>query len=100
MLINTNQLVNLTNLRNDIGNYVDQAKNGQIFYITEKGQLTAALVPLQVISDVKPEEKFFVKIEDLRKRFAKMKFADNRDSTVIIREMRDQQAAKYDYINS
>lgn len=88
MLIDTNQLVSLTKLRKAIGDYVSKAKSGSVFYITEKGEIQAMITPVRKENDC--ENDFFTKMDDLRKRAENVRFTDKRDSTEIIREMRDK----------
>lgn len=85
MLINTNQLVSLVDLRNKAGDLVTKAKSGMTFYVTDKGQLMAMISPIPANNVTSP----FDRIDAIRKRLKNAKFADNRDSTEIIREMRD-----------
>lgn len=85
MLIDTNQLVSLVDLRSKAGDLVAKAKSGMTFYVTDKGQLMAMISPIPAKTVTGP----FDRIDALRKRMAKVKFTDNRDSTEVIREMRD-----------
>lgn len=87
MLIDTRQLVSLTKLRGAIGDYVSQAKTGAVFYITEKGMIQAMISPVRIQSD--GQDDFFTRIENLRKKFTKVAFVDKRDTTQLVREMRD-----------
>lgn len=86
MLINTNQLISLMDLRTKAGDCVSRASQGITFYITDKGRLMAMLSPIKT-SDSR--QKAFEKMDALIKRAKDLKFTDDRDSTIIIREMRD-----------
>lgn len=86
MLIDTNQLISLMDLRTKAGDYIQRANQGVTFYITDKGRLMAMLSPVKT-SDNK--QRAFEKMNALIKRANDLKFTDNRDSTIIIREMRD-----------
>lgn len=86
MLINTNQLVNLVDLRNRAGYLVTKANSGMTFYVTDKGNIMAKLSP---VNDIYQQKNVFDRMDALIKNAPKLKFADNRDSTEVIREMRD-----------
>lgn len=85
MLINTNQLISLVDLRNKAGDVMQKTKSGMIFYVTDKGQLMGMISPIPTQTKTGP----FDRIGVLREKMAKVKFTDNRDSTEVIREMRD-----------
>ena len=89
MLINTNQLISLMDLRTKAGDFVTKAKSGMTFYVTDKGNIMAKLSPVINISN---QKSVFDRMDALIKRSANLKFSDNRDSTIIIREMRDQRS--------
>lgn len=89
MLINTNQLVSLVDLRNKAGDLVTKAKSGMTFYVTDKGNIMAKLSP---VNDIYQQKNVFDRMDALIKKASKLKFTDNRDSTIIIREMRDQRS--------
>ncbi len=86
MLINTNQLVSLVDLRNKAGDLVTKAKSGMTFYVTDKGNIMAKLSP---VYDIYQQKNVFDRMDALIKKASKLKFTDNRDSTEVIREMRD-----------
>lgn len=87
MLIDTRQLVSLTKLRGAVGEYVSQVKSGAVFYVTEKGRIQAMISPVRTQDNTQCD--FFTTIDSLREKSAKIEFADKRDSTQIIRKMRD-----------
>lgn len=91
MLINTNQLISLTQLRLSAGKLLDQTQSGKTFIVMEKGKIKGAIVPASTVLG-STTDNFFTKMDALRKKFSKIKFADNRDSTQIIREMRDERS--------
>lgn len=74
-------------LRNKAGDFVAKAKSGMTFYVTDKGNIMAKLSP--VTENSKGRKNVFDRMDALIKRSANLKFSDNRDSTEIIREMRD-----------
>lgn len=86
MLINTNQLISLMDLRYKAGDLVAKAKSGMTFYVTDKGNIMAKLTP---VNDIYQQKSVFDRMDALIKKASKLKFTDKRDSTEIIREMRD-----------
>lgn len=89
MLINTNQLISLMDLRYKAGDFVAKAKSGMTFYVTDKGNIMAKLSP--VVNSIN-QKSVFDRMDALIKRSSNLKFSDNRDSTITIREMRDQRS--------
>lgn len=87
MLINTNQLVSLVDLRINAGSIVAKAKSGMIFYITDKGNLMAKLTPIEEVFS--GSFNFFTEMDALIEKSAKSNKTKKKDSTKAIREMRD-----------
>lgn len=95
MLIDIRQLISLTKLRQQTATTLGQVKQGQKFWISDRGKVVAVLSPVE-----KPtisREEAFKKIQQLQKR---MDQAGNRskgkiwNSTEAIRKMRDERSKK------
>lgn len=88
MLINTNQIIDLTTLRLGLGQFVDEANMGKTFLISDKGKIKAAIVPS--LSQAIDQQDLARRFEEIQKRAAReAKGKKGWDSTKIIRKMRD-----------
>lgn len=92
MLINTQQIVNITDMRGMLGNIVERAEHGEMYLISKKGSIKAALVPLSFVEKKYEKENVMDRIVSVRSGIDNdLKTTKNtvRDSTDVIREQRE-----------
>ena len=90
MLIDTNQIINLTDFRRQLSRIRAEAKKGRTFYISDKGEIEMIVSPFpkqnQGISD-----DLWQRMLDIQKKMAREAAGKKGwDSTAMIRKMRDE----------
>ncbi len=90
MLIDTDQIIQLTDLRSRLSEIIDAVYQGKTFIVTEKGKIKARIIPAQN-SNKKKRMRLFDEIIELRNKndeyFKKSKKVWN--SVEVIRKMRN-----------
>lgn len=96
MLIDTKQIINLTDLRFALGQTIDEVEKGKIFYVSKKGAIKAAFVPITYFERKEKKEELLKAMRSLRERIDRQlrKGKDIWNATEVIRKMRDERTEK------
>lgn len=88
MLIDTRQIIGLTDLRGMLGQFVEEANKGKTFLISDKGKIKAAIGPS--FSQAIDRQELARRYKEIQERAVKeAKDKNGWDSTKLIRKMRD-----------
>lgn len=86
MLIDTNQIIQLTDLRLRLSEIIDAVYRGKSFIVTEKGKIKAKLIPMQ-----EKNTEVFTRIDQIAARIDKQLRMKKKvwNSVELIRKMRE-----------
>ena len=97
MLIDTNQIITKTQLRNELSKFIALNRKGKAFVVSDRGELISLLLPLDFFENMerkkqakKSKREFDVIAETraLRKKLSKQN--PNFDSVKALREIREE----------
>ncbi|OGK23561.1 hypothetical protein A2954_02485 [Candidatus Roizmanbacteria bacterium RIFCSPLOWO2_01_FULL_37_12] len=97
MLIDTNQIIQLTDLRTRLSEIIDAVYQGKSFIITEKGRIKAKIIPAD-LTEKKRKRELFKEITELRKKndsYFKKSKGKVWNSVEVIRKMRDDRTKHF-----
>lgn len=91
MLIDTNQIIQLTDLRLRLSEIINAVYEGKTFIVTEKGKIRAKIIPAETVEKDR-RHRLVAEINQIRRKndhyFTKSKKVWN--SVDVIRKMRDE----------
>lgn len=97
MLIDTNQIVSLSDLRFQLGRILAEVEEGKVLLVSKKGDIKAAFVPMTFLEqNAGTFKEMLLKAKTLRQAFATDMAGKKAvwNSTALIRTLRNNRVAK------
>lgn len=91
MLIDSNKIITKTELRENLAKFVDLNREGETFFVSDRGELTSVLSPFHLVKKAaEKKEKFDVIAETKALREELSAKNPNFDVVKALREVRDE----------
>lgn len=96
MLIDTKNIINLTDLRQTLGQVIDEVELGRIKYISKKGKIKAIIAPSSFVQETVDRSEIFKRLKILQRKIDKQLRGKKKiwKSEEVVRKMRDERTKK------